>query len=149
MQRPTVVVAFGFLNIVFGLLGMCGTAMSVIVVFGPGNLGAGAQNNPFLVQDGLVGAWLKLSVFLGAASCLVLIASGFGLLAMREWARKLSLGYAVYSVFSLVITLCVFVAVPMMQRVGARPQGQDEAAMAGAVGGVVGGCVGIIYPLLL
>ena len=92
MQAPTSVTVFGILNIVFGLLGLFGTAFSAVALFAAGG------NNPFLVnQPPLVMTWMQFSIVLGGVASVVLLISGVGLLRLRPWGRTMAIGYAVYA----------------------------------------------------
>ena len=150
MQRPTSVTVFGILNIVFGVIGGLGTAASLFLFALPAS-----SNNPMVQiihENATYAVWLKVSVALGLLSCAMLLAAGIGLLRMKNWARLLSIGYAIYAIgFGVLggIVNFLFVFRPLLER--AREQHGPEAAGAigGAIGGSVGGCFGMIYPILL
>jgi hypothetical protein len=150
MERPGSVTAFGILNIVFavfGLLGLLGT----IALFSM----SGTLNIPvvkIMRESPVYATWLKLTIPLGLLSCGVLLAAGVGLLRMENWARKLSIGYAifgiVFSILGLVMNF-IFLIGPLLEE-ASRKQGPEAAgAFGGAIGGSLGGCFGLIYPILL
>jgi len=150
MQRPTSVTVFGVLNIVFAVLGVIGIA-GTIVMFAKMD----AARNPLvkLMQDSpAFAAWMKLSLPLGIASTLVLLCAGIGLLMLKRWGRKLSIGYAVYAiVFGLLGTAVnfYFLLLPALDKISDRVGPEEAAAIGGAVGGTLGGCFGLIHPILL
>jgi hypothetical protein len=96
--------------------------------------------------------WLKLTIPLGALSCLVLLVSGIGLLGLRPWARKTSVIYAIYALLFGVVNLAMsfaFLMRPLLAE-AAQKQGPEAAgAIRGAIGGVIGGVLGMVYPVLL
>jgi hypothetical protein len=150
MSRPTVITVLGILNIVFAVFGLLGMIATIAL------LSAGANsNNPvvnMMRENAAFATWMKISVPLGLLNCVALLAAGIGLLRMKEWARKLSIAYAIYAmVTGLAGTVATFfwVTRPMLER-ASQAQGPEAAgAIGGAVGGLVGGCLGLIYPILL
>lgn len=154
MQRPVSVTVFGILNIVFGILGVLGI-FATVALLALMSSGAGGNANPmikFMRESPAYSAWIKLTIPLGVAVSGVLLASGIGLLKMKGWARKLSIGYAIYALIFGLANFVVsywFLLRPMMEE-AARKQGPEAAgAIGGAIGGSVGGCFGLIYPILL
>jgi hypothetical protein len=150
MQRPASVTVFGILNIVFAALGVIGMVASIVLFFLPAS-----SSNPVikLIHESTAYAtWLKVCIVLGVMSSTALLAAGIGLLCLRSWARKLSIGYAIYAiVFGILgaVVNFIYLVQPMLEQ--ARQQQGPEAvgALGGAVGGSVGGCFGLIYPVLL
>ena len=150
MQRPVTVTVFGSLNIgfsAFGLIGMVAT----IALFSASAM----SNNPavsIMRESPAFAAWMKVNIPLGILSCLLLLTAGIGLLMLKEWARKLSIGYAIYAIVSglagIVMTF-VFVTRPMLER-ASQAQGPEAAgAIGGAIGGGIGGCFSLAYPIIL
>jgi hypothetical protein len=153
MQRPTSVTVFGILNIVFSWLGFCGVGFTALVLFG-GFGGDQAETNPVLrLQKGtFLVAWNQVTLVLSAISLVVLFIAGIGLLNMRSWARKLSIGYSLYTLASTALGMLIFgwfITIPLIQEYGENTGPEAGAAIVGAVGGFAGGCLGLIYPLLL
>ena len=115
----------------------------------------GASNNPvvrIMRENPTYAAWLKLTIPLGLVTCVVLLAAGIGLLRRKSWARKVSIGYAIYAiVFGLLgmVINFIFLLLPMLEE-AQRKQGPEAAgAIGGALGGTIGGCFGLVYPILL
>src|SRR5687767_14488230 len=96
-QRPTSVMVFSILNVLFGITGVFGTLMSLPLLFQTGS------NNPItkIMQDnpGYL-TFMKISVPLGIAVSIFLIVAGIGLYRLKNWARKLSIGYGIYAIIS-------------------------------------------------
>src|SRR4051794_26759147 len=96
MQRPASVTTFGIINIVFaawGLFGLLGTLALLKL--------AGTANNPIVKlmrESPPYAAWMKLSIPLGLIGAVVLLVAGIGLLLLKPWARKLTIGYAIYGI---------------------------------------------------
>jgi len=93
MQRLVSVTVFGILNIVFAVLGVFGM-IGILVLFSMSE----ASNNPvvrIMRESPRYAAWLKLTIPFGLLACIVLLAAGIGLLRLKSWARKVSIGFAV------------------------------------------------------
>jgi len=153
MQRPTSVTVFGVLNIVFGVLGLLGIAVNALSVFAAGDA-ANVQANPILQlqqQQPVFAAYIKLSVALGFVAVIVLFVAGIGLLNMRAWARKASIGYAIYSVVSTIlgIVLMAWFFMPLFQDFESKTGAEKPVLIGAAIGGIIGACLGPIYPVLL
>lgn len=150
MQRPATVTVFGILNIGFSVLGFIGLVVT-IALFSVSAM----SNNPVVTimrENPAFAAWMKICIPLGILSGLVLLTAGIGLLMLNEWARKLSIGYAIYAIlFGLVeiVLTFVFVTRPMLER-ASQAQGPEAAtAIGGVVGGSIGGCFSLAYPIIL
>jgi hypothetical protein len=150
MERPGAVTALGILNIVFagfGVFGLLGT----FALFSM----EGISNNPvvkIMRESPAYTAWLKLTIPLGLVTCVVLLAAGIGLLRLDTWARKLSIGYAIYAiVFSIVglVMNFIFLFGPLLEEASQKKGPEAVGAFAGVVGGSIGGCFGLVYPVLL
>jgi hypothetical protein len=150
MQRPVIVTIFGILNIVFGVLGLMGmVATLVMFTF------MDASANPALKvmnDNPNYLAWLKLNIPLGLLSCIAVIVAGIGLLKLKEWARKLSLAYAVYALVIGIIGVglnYLWVTRPMLEDASHQHGPAAIGAIFGAIGGGVGGLLGLVYPVFL
>ncbi len=145
MQAPTSVIVFGILNIIFGIMGLLGTAFTAVTLF------ALPANNPFLANQGaFMSTWLRVSIVLGCLASIVLLISGIGLLRLRPWGHKLAIGYAIYGVASTILGIIVqvwFVILPQLQQPVRGPDAMP--LIAGAIGGAIGGCIGLAHPVLL
>ena len=151
MNRPTTVTVFGVLNIVFGVIGIFGSAASAAMYFLP----HADANNPVLKimhDNAAYAAFMKVSVVLGLVVSVVLLAAGIGLLMLKPWARGLSLAYAIYAIVAGLIGIglnFVYLVGPLLEQ-ARHAQGPEAAgAVGGVIGGTVGGCFGFIYPILL
>jgi hypothetical protein len=150
MQRPTSVTVFGILNIVFAALGVLGLIASIALFFMPSD-----SNNPVIKimhENAAYALWLKVCIPLGVLSCAALLAAGIGLLRLKPWARKLSIGYAIYAiVFGIVgmVVNFIFLVEPMVKEAQNQQGPEAAGAIGGAIGGSFGGCFGLIYPVLL
>ena len=133
MQRPTSVTVFGVLNILFGVLGLLGTAVNVLMMFVNVDA-ASVQANPILriqQQQPFFAAMLKINVVLGFVASIALIIAGIGLLNMRSWARKVSIGYVIYSVVSVILfmALVAWFLVPMFQDFDTKARSAEQAGI--------------------
>lgn len=154
-QKPTAAMVFGVLNILFGVIGLCGLAISAVVMFIPLNPQM-TKDNPALQlmeENAVYRSFTQLAVVLGFVASAVLIMGGIGLMQMRPYGRTLSIGYGFYSLVMNVLGIIVNVAIvfpALLEKANAAGGGPAAAgAWGGIVGGVFGSCTGLIYPGIL
>lgn len=152
---PVAGTIFGVLNIVFGLFGICGTAVSSLMFFMPIDP-AMARQNPVLklMEDSpFYRIFNQGALIVGLIATLVLILAGVGLLMQRPFGRQLSIGYGVYGVVAVILGAIVnvmFVFPALLENYQALPPGPEKAgAIGGIIGGVIGLVIGLIYPVLV
>jgi hypothetical protein len=151
LQKTTAVTVFAVLNIGFAVLGIVGVLSSVMLFAVAGD----ASKNPVIqiIHDNPSYAlWMKMSIPLGLVSSGALLAAGIGLLKLQPWARTLSIVYALYAMFMVIIGSVVnyfCLMRPMLEQAQGKSGPDAAAAIGGAIGGTVGGCFGLIYPILL
>ncbi len=142
MLRPTSVTVFGVLNLIFGFFGILSTGfLAAVLISGSPVINANTGG-------ALVDWWMRINTGLAIVFSLVLFVSGIGLLRMRPWGRKFSIGYSVYAIVSTVVGVIVqfsLMIVPIMD----AQRGGNLTAFAMLVPSVVGSCIGLIYPILL
>lgn len=149
MQRPNSVLVFGILNIVFGAVGLFGACFTLPLLLST------AADNPAMqvMQDNAVyRVWMWISVPLGIAVAGVLLAAGIGLVTMKPWARRASIGYSIYALVAgvggIVINVAIFM--PAAAKVAEQAGGPESGALVvGAIAGTFGGCIGMVYPVVL
>jgi len=150
MQRPTSVIIFGILNFVFAALGVIGLIASFALLSLPAN-----SDNPIIKFIQLCpdyAVWLKICIPLGLLGCVLPLASGFGLLALKPWARLLSIVYAIYAIVFCVAGMLmnlVFMDQPMLGQASQQRAFETVAALGGPISGTIGGLFLLIYPLVL
>lgn len=151
---PVTGIVFGVLHIVFGLFGICGTAISSLMFFMPIDP-AMARQNPVLklMQDSpFYRTFNQVALIIGLIATLVLIVAGVGLLMQRPFGRQLSIGYGIYGIIAVILGTIVnvlFVFPALLENYQALPPGPEKAgAIGGIIGGVVGLILGLIYPAL-
>jgi hypothetical protein len=154
-QNPTAATVFGILNILFGVLGLCGLTLSAVMMFSS-FFAQFAKDNPAmqLMEDNAIyRTFMQVAMVLGFIATPVLVFSGIGLLQIRPYGRTLSIGYGVYSIVMNVLGMLVnvaFVFPALIESANAAGGGPAAAgAWGGIIGGVFGGCIGFIYPGLL
>jgi len=153
MKRPTVVVVFGVLNIIvfaFSVFGLIANAVAEKL--------AEKMHQPNPALDALaahpgVAAYTNASLWLGVVAGIAALVGGIGLLGMKQWGRKWSIGYAVYALASCVVGLFLNVTV-LLPEMMKQMEGKDDAFRAGAIGGMIGGILGGVacglgYPIAL
>jgi len=157
-QRPAVATVFGILNLVFGIMGICGTVVSAASfavlssdAFDPEMK---ARMNMQQFDNPIYFGLLCMQMAMGTILAVVVIISGIGLLKFKPWGRKLANFYAVASLLLLVIAIAnsvIFQIMPAIQE--ANNPGAGPEAVGGAVGGTIGGvltlCFGTIYPVCI
>ncbi len=150
MQRPVSVTVFAVLNLVFAAFGVFGLISSFALF-----TMVDAGNNPVLKmmqENPAYKTWIMLSIPLGLAVCVALLASGIGLLGLKPWARWLAIAYAIFAIFLCIANLLVnyiFMVRPLLEQAEHARGPEAGAAVGGAVGVMFGGCAGLLYPVLL
>lgn len=147
--RPTSVTVFGALNIVFGLFGLFGMVAAVAMTVIMANT---TQRPSTFTLSPAAELYNRVAIGLGFVSTLALLSSGFGLLRMRPWGRKLALGYAIYAVGSTIASTAItymLIYRPMLEQAEMRSGPAANGAMFGLIAGLIGSCLGLIYPCLL
>jgi len=143
--RPTSVTVFAVLNFLFGGFGVLGSVVSIVFLsVGAALIPPGDPTWDAIRNDSFYSVYFLVSLVLGVLAAGVLIACGFGFLKLREWARKLAIGYCIYAFASIALALAInwfVIWAPVVD------QGGPQAA--GAIGGLFGSCLGVIYPGLM
>lgn len=163
-QRPAAVVTIAVLNFVFGGLGilsfLClGLLAALFFSLSSGN--PSGPGDPFAVVTDMFShvpyfmEYTLITGTLGTIMAIVLIASGFGLLNLRPWARTACFIYAGYSIIQTIVGLVynITIANPAMAewqrthvRGGAGMSGNE--AMSG-VSSVFGAMLGMAYAVAI
>lgn len=152
--RPASLIVFGILNLVFGVLGVCGSAASSVMFFVdmPPNPGMPNPALDIFQSDGTYRLLIQAMLVLGVVFSLLLLAAGIGLLLSKAWGRTLSIAYGWYAIAAAVFGLVVnwiYLVQPMLANVNQAEGPAAAAAIGGAVGGLLGGCFSVIYPIIL
>jgi hypothetical protein len=153
-SRPASLIVFGILNILFGVLGLCGTAGSaaMFLVELPSDPAVPNPVLELLKTDATYRLFMQVALVLGGLMALVLIVAGIGLLLAKGWGRTLSIGYAWYAILAGILGMIVNWMYLIQPTMAAMKDAQGPAAM-GALGGLIGGLLGglfsLIYPILL
>ncbi|MDB6056804.1 MAG: hypothetical protein JWO95_648 [Verrucomicrobiales bacterium] len=148
MQRPKSATVFGILNIAFATMSFFGLIFSIIVL----RIAASSHSTQLIKQSPVLSAWTKFTMPLGFVSAIVLLIAGIGLLMMKNWARIVSIIYAIYSLVFGVVGLALmflFMVMPMIEQSQQQSGPESIGMIAGAIGGMIGGVVGLAYPVLL
>lgn len=154
--RPAAIVVFGILNLVFGTLGVCGTAASSAMLFIdiPRNPAIPNPALDLIQSNATYRLFVQVMMTLGTIFAVVLVVAGIGLLLSKTWGRTLSIVYGWYAILGIIIGMIahwVFLMQPLlvdMWQVDGN-SGPNTAAFVGIFGGLVGGCLGLIYPVVL
>src|SRR6266853_2727808 len=95
---------------------------------------------------------MKVRLPIGLITSAVLLTTGIGLLRLKPWARKVSIGYAIYAILFVLINVPInffLLYWPMLEH-GRQLQGPQGVVMIfAAILGTVGGVLGWVYPVLL
>jgi hypothetical protein len=95
---------------------------------------------------------MKVRLPIGQITSAVLLTTGIGLLRLKPWARKVSIGYAIYAILFVLINVPInffLLYWPMLEH-GRQLQGPQGVVMIfAAILGTVGGVLGWVYPVLL
>ncbi len=151
--RPASALIFGILNVAFGGIAIPSVAASAVVMLAPQDERfpnpaiEAMRDNPAFREYSIV------SLALGFAAAVALVAAGIGLVRFKSWGRTLSIVYAIFAiVFGIVNAVVNFFVLlqPELARLGGAPiKTEQTIALATAIGGVFGGCFGVVYPILL
>lgn len=151
--RPTSGTVFGILNIVFGSLGICGMIFTVGMLLVPQNPNVPNPVIEIMNENPGYRVFQNVGIGLGFIATTVLIVAGIGLLKLKPFGRKLSIGYGIYVIISALVGFVVnwiFLLGPLMEKMNTLPPGPAQAgAIGGLIGGVAGPCIGLVYPVLL
>jgi len=157
-QRPVTATVFGILNLVFGILGVCGNiagiGMFAIMSSDIFDAKTKAQMNLQQFADPIYFGVLSAQMVLTGILSVVIIISGIGLLKFKPWGRKLANFYAIAYLILLVVGITfniIFTMIPAINEAnnpGAAPE-KIGAAAGGVAGGVFGVCFGMIYPICI
>ena len=135
IEKPTSVMVFGILNIVFGGLGLICTPFTL---FG-------------LVLAGRTMEMAPAYKIVLLVSCIVsivfsawLLTLGIGLLKMKSWGRS---GSVIYSIVTIVWGIAGVALNILSLHFGWMTV--PEGGLPGFIGGMCGGVVGMVYPVLL
>jgi hypothetical protein len=147
---PTVI---GFLNVVFGLIGIIGSFSSFGIYYGSLEKQAGI-NADLARSDAFYLTCMRIIMIPGFIFVVLQFTSGIGLFKSREWARKLAIFCAIYGlVAGLFMGWLSLTHVMPFASSRALPPGADPA-LAGmtkallAIFGVIGMILGLLYPIL-
>jgi len=149
-SRPASLIVFGILNILFGVLGLCGTAGSSAMFFmelprDP------AMPNPMLDlldSNPTFRLFMQVTLVLGGLASLALLAAGIGLLLTKAWGRMLSIGYAWYAIVSGIVSMIVQWTSVVQPMLAAR-QGDAIDVFGLVVGNLLGSLFSFAYPIVL
>lgn len=142
--RPTSVTVLATLNIVFGI-----TAILFII----GGLFLPESDSEFKLPEAME-SFSFFSSIVNILTSLVLLASGIGLLYLKNWARLASLVYGWFKIIWTVVMI-IFIALMMQHFQGIEGNGPGEIppAMSFVIGGMCATlCIGPIflaYPIIL
>lgn len=118
MKRPTSVLVFGVINIIFGALGLCGLIVQLSIQLSGFDQLQG-QNNPTLElmqeltqTNPAYELYTQLMMVLGSVMTILILVAGIGLIKLKNWARLSSIGWAVFTIATTIMnTLITFVLV--------------------------------------
>ena len=143
--RPQAIRILGILNVVFAALGVLGLLMTYAMYFSGMKLG---PRNPVIElahESPAYMSFLKWSFLIGGVRILLIGVSGLGLLGMKPWARKVTIGCALYAIISGIgsaIATYQYLIAPLQER-------HDAASAGGAYGGAAGIVISFVYPVVL
>lgn len=134
-ERPTVVTVFGILNIIFAVLGLLLSPVSILGIIKSGDSITNSGYKMFLL----------LMNFIGFGFSIWLFVMGIGLLMLHNWARLGSIIYACVGILLTVIETGVNIFAMKLDWV-IVPEAQRAEFIGSMCVGLVGG---LVYPLLL
>ena len=158
--KPAALTVFGVMNLIFGILGICGTAFGVFGLLVPMFLPPEAlkvmEENPepvfvLMKESSVYAGFLYCQLALGFIFSIVMIVSGVGLMKAKESGRKLAVVYAIYAILMLIAGLvmnAIFLFPMLMEQMNEPPPvGMTATINLFAQG--FGAIIQLIYPALL
>jgi len=103
-ERPTAVTVIAVLIIILGAFGLIALPINILQMVGAAKSAGPAAA---MMQVPSVAVLSKISIPLNGLSSVLWIAAGIGLLQLREWARKLTIGLLVYAVLMQIVGMAV------------------------------------------
>jgi hypothetical protein len=134
-EKPTSVMVFGILNIVFGGMGLLCMPFNLFWLVLP---------NRMIVMVPAYRVILLVSSIVGIGFSAWLLSLGIGLLKMKSWGRR---GSVIYSIIVIVWGIIGIILNILALHFGWM--NVPEGGLPGYIGGMCGGAVGMIYPVLL
>lgn len=151
VPKPTSMVVFGILNLVFGAFGVLGIALGVLTLF----LDLPKDDSPLqkLMEDPTYKVVNLVPQSIGVLLTFVLLASGVGLINGKLYGRRLAIIYAIAALLNVVLTGVVnviFIALPAFGMASDLPAGEQQAGaiLTGSIFMILPICM-FIYPVLL
>ena len=152
-QPPAAPKVFGILNIVFGTIGIITSLFSFRIYYGSlenqvGLVADLARSDAFYLTS------MRVIMIPGFIFVLLELASGIGLLKTREWARKIAISCAIYSILAGLFTAWLtFTHVLPFTFSHVLPTSTDPAVASitraiSTISTVIGLIVGLLYPIL-
>jgi hypothetical protein len=142
----------GVVNMIFGALGL----LSLPLVFVTKSLARDPVSRRIqeLTWEGGMGIWMRTSLFLGAIMACALIASGYGIMKLKPWARKVSIGYALAAILMAILgqimsAMFLYPVLTEMLSQGSGDPVKTAGAMGGLVGGIIGGAFALVLPVII
>ncbi|MHC4553347.1 MAG: DUF4339 domain-containing protein [Planctomycetota bacterium] len=141
-ERPTSVTVLGILSIVFGSLNVLCTPFAFIGLFMPQ-----PDGTPFAMGPGMK-IYTAVGAVVGLIAAGFLLASGIGLLKLKNWARQIAYGYGWFAVIWGIVGIIIN-AVFMLPNLSGMGEHETPAMVGGVIGGMCGGILGLAYPVIL
>lgn len=152
--KPVSMTVFGILNLVFGLMGLCGVAFASAqwALMSTGQM----ATNPIWEQMNSQATYAGLRIVLlgvGFIFTIVLVVAGVGLLNGKPYGRTLSMAYGIYGIIASVVEFVVnaiFLTGPLIEQADTMPEGPERIGIiVGAVSVTVGSLCSLAYPIIL
>ena len=150
-QRPLTATIFGILNIGFGLFALAGLVFTKMMEAMAGaRLPSGAPSPlAAIYSDPNYVRYMHVVTPLTALAGMFLIAAGIGLLLLQNWARIMSIIWAIFDSLMVLVGVCFTVPMVRAQMAAMPNMPSAVAGVAGVIGGIFGVLFGLAYPVVL
>lgn len=155
-QTPVAGTVLGILNILYGLsVFLCLGAMSVyLFVAFTAEAAEGDAALQLMQENAFVKFYHYTSLLLSMLTGLCYIGAGVGLLMLRPFGRRLSIGLASIELAQLAVSLavnCIFLFPIFVRQIERVPSGSPEqiTAISSLVSGLAGIAISTIYPAVV
>lgn len=153
--KPKSLLVFGILNLLFAAMGVMGIVSSLLIVLNPA-LQAANPVVDLMNTNPTYATYYKIILVPGILALIALTASAIGLIKGKEWARKLTLVWAVYYIIASLVNswaTYTFVSPHLMATLNQQGGGDATATQVGTLimnaSMIIGTVVALTYAILL
>lgn len=119
VKKPTSVMVLGILGIVFGSLSVICLPFQFIAAFGGNAMRMGAAASSTYTPTPVMHGWTIISTLIALPMAFALLAGGIGSVTLRQWARKLMVAYAAFSIVFILLSIVMSILIVIPETIRA------------------------------